>query len=386
MIPYSKPSPILPPELLQMIAARLTDIVDYVSFRGVCSSWRSAARPADAPKQLPWLLLPYNPAAPARSFYGLSTARTYSFDCGAAVVGRVVCGSSFGWLALIAPDSALSLWNPVTRAVLPLPPPTGLPSYLGPAAPRCEFGSRGLDEHCCPTASGCVRPGYPCRVSLSSGPAAPGCVALVVLALSSAFAYCRIGDTAWTVRETGLEEDVNSVAFRDGRFYALDSYGGGVVLDVDDPSRRSDIRNYYGSCLPLFGSYVTQADDGNLYMLQNYVWFDEEEEEEQCLDVLRLVRKKGRYWWKKVRRVGDLAFFLSGNHASAVRPTGPPRGGGERVYFSEENCGALEDLRTDGHGIRVFDLEEEEFKPCLRQWSVVPDASRSPTWVMPTLL
>ncbi|KAJ6829851.1 putative basic proline-rich protein-like [Iris pallida] len=151
MIPYSKPSPILPPELLQMIAARLTDIVDYVSFRGVCSSWRSAARPADAPKQLPWLLLPYNPAAPARSFYGLSTARTYSFDCCAAVVGRVVCGSSFGWLALIAPDSALSLWNPVTRAVLPLPPPTGLPSYLGPAAPplrvRVPRARRALLPH-----------------------------------------------------------------------------------------------------------------------------------------------------------------------------------------------------------------------------------------------
>ncbi|KAJ6811375.1 uncharacterized protein M6B38_154150 [Iris pallida] len=392
MIPYSKlaPSPssalLLHPELLQLIAAKLTDVVDYISFRGVCSSWRSAAKPSAAPKQLPWLLLPYNPATATRSFYSISTAKTYTFDCAASVVGGVVCGSSFGWLALIAPDSALSLWNPVTKAEIGLPPPTGFPSYLGPEAHRVLAKSCVIDEHCFPISLGYVRRGYPCRVSLSSSPTAPDCVVFVILESSSAFAYCRIGEQAWTIRETNLRDAVNSVVLRDGRFYAFDSYGTGVVLGIDDPSARSDIPFSCGS-LPLFGTFVTKAaGDNELYLVHSYVGFDNDEEEVNRLDVFKLVSVEEGHQWERMSSIGDLAFFLSGNHASVVRATDFPRCTGNYVYFSEGTCGDLEELRTEGHGIYVYNIKRDrlELKRC--RMKVVSDFSRSPTWVMPSLL
>ncbi|KAJ6849155.1 uncharacterized protein M6B38_270755 [Iris pallida] len=393
MIPCSEtaPSPSLPPELLQLVAGKLTDVVDYISFRGVCKSWRSAARPGDAPKQLPWLLLPYNPAAPIRSFYSLSTARTYSFDCGAAVVGRVVCGSSFGWLVLIASDSVISLWNPVTKATMALPPPTGFPSYLGPEAPRllAKLKNRDVDEHCFPRALYCIRRGYPCRVSLSSSPADPDCVVLVILSLSSTFAYCRIGDRDWTIRETNLPHHVNSVVLHDGRFYVLDCFGAGVILDVDDPSARSDIPFSCG-CLPLFGTFIAKvADDNELYMVHSYmgVLDDDPDEEYHRVDVFKLVNwEEEGYRWGKIDSVGDLAFFLSGNHASVVRATDCPRSRRDHVYFSEEDWGYVEFLKKDGHDICVYDINRGRFQRLPRQTKVVSDFSRSPTWVMPSLL
>jgi Protein of unknown function (DUF295) len=46
----------LPPDLLNLIARRLLEICDFISFRAVCKAWRFSTAVSDLPPQFPWIL------------------------------------------------------------------------------------------------------------------------------------------------------------------------------------------------------------------------------------------------------------------------------------------------------------------------------------------
>ncbi|KAJ4810492.1 F-box protein (DUF295) [Rhynchospora pubera] len=71
----------LPPEVLNLIAKKISEISDFVRFRTVCSSWRSSTPTSDLPPQFPWILESYrHPYQPDLSFYSIPSNKIYNIN------------------------------------------------------------------------------------------------------------------------------------------------------------------------------------------------------------------------------------------------------------------------------------------------------------------
>ncbi|CAL9072833.1 unnamed protein product, partial [Musa textilis] len=114
----------LPAYLLRQIAELLVvDVADYVHFRAVCTTWRSAAvDPRRRPPQLPWLLLHHDRTTNRLYFFSFSDAKTHSIRLPDRACDCHICLSCDGWLVLKKASSRICLLNPLSRTLIELPP------------------------------------------------------------------------------------------------------------------------------------------------------------------------------------------------------------------------------------------------------------------------
>ncbi|KAJ3687857.1 hypothetical protein LUZ61_017021 [Rhynchospora tenuis] len=118
----------LPPEIVDLISVKVKYIVDYVRFRAVCSSWRSAScpKPRHLPPQLPWLMFPYAEKARSKNvrtrfFYDVWESKMREIPI-PETWGMTCCASYRGWLLLVSyKGRQVSLLNPLTRCEIELP-------------------------------------------------------------------------------------------------------------------------------------------------------------------------------------------------------------------------------------------------------------------------
>ncbi|KAJ6829849.1 F-box protein SKIP23-like isoform X1 [Iris pallida] len=113
---------------------------------------------------------------------------------------------------------------------------------------------------------------------------------------------------------------------------------------------------------------------------------DDPDEEYHRVDVFKLVNwEEEGYRWGKIDSVGDLAFFCQGTmpRLSVQQIVLEAEG---TTSISAKDWGYVEFLKKDGHDICVYDINRGRFQRLPRQTKVVSDFSRSPTWVMPSLL
>ncbi|KAM0844126.1 hypothetical protein ACQ4PT_057261 [Festuca glaucescens] len=104
-------------DLHQCIGERLSSNRDIANFRLSDNPLRDAALFADF---APVLMLPIHPDG-AVSFYWPTDGETLESNL-AALHGKVVCGSSRGWLALVDVAANVTLLNPFTGATADLTP------------------------------------------------------------------------------------------------------------------------------------------------------------------------------------------------------------------------------------------------------------------------
>lgn len=382
----------LPVELLHAISSNLRRIPDYISFRSVCRSWRSAANPARLPHQPVLLLLPYDPASDARAFFDVTSGHHFLRHLPEAC-DKYVCGSGFGWLVLMDADSALSLWNPFTRATIDLPRPFSLPSYLGIRFPLFEENRR--DDHNLVIVNGQVRKGYPLRVSVSSRPGASDCTVVVVLAESKDFAYCRLGDEEWTVAKTTSASNVASVVLHEGRFYVFDDEGAGLVLEYPPPPGQ------FASLIPapqfgysfLINRLYVVLDGERLLMVLYYDQLDGHDGEGEHVEEIK--GKVGVFVldlhgedleWMEVGTVGDSVLFLSGAHstvACVVRDLAGCRE--DTIYFSSLCHSTKGKLQPGVPHIEMYDMSTNQFQVIKCPWLVITDGFPNATWITPSI-
>ena len=111
----------LPDDLLESIGQRLASGHDAASFRSACSPWRAAIPFATFG---PLLLLPFDPDSDRVGFYCVPEKKVLSKTL-PDVRGKVACGSSCGWVALMDEAASVTLLNPFAGARAPnveLPP------------------------------------------------------------------------------------------------------------------------------------------------------------------------------------------------------------------------------------------------------------------------
>ncbi|KAL2491184.1 Uncharacterized protein Adt_26812 [Abeliophyllum distichum] len=131
----------IPSDMMEVIARKL-GAGDRARISSVCKSWRSILDNECIRKfpEIPWLLMP--PKDPGNitriSFYSLFEGRIYNFkmpkiredDC----FGKWVCGSVRGWLVIVGGlylNPYMILFNPISGAIIDLPPLNTIPSING---------------------------------------------------------------------------------------------------------------------------------------------------------------------------------------------------------------------------------------------------------------
>jgi len=102
----------LPEDLLESIGQRLASGHDTASFRSACSPWRAAVPFATFG---PLLLFLFDPDSDRVGFYCVPEKKVLSKTL-PDVRGKMACGSSCGWLALMDEAASVTLLNPFASA------------------------------------------------------------------------------------------------------------------------------------------------------------------------------------------------------------------------------------------------------------------------------
>ncbi|KAJ3695923.1 hypothetical protein LUZ60_001300 [Juncus effusus] len=115
----------LPADLLHQISKNLPSLSDFLRFRSVCTSFRSATSASDPPPQLPWLLEHRDPSTTHNStslrFYSLTSDSVHTVACPKSDC-KWLKGPSHGYLlATHCTTDEMSLLNPFTGNEIALP-------------------------------------------------------------------------------------------------------------------------------------------------------------------------------------------------------------------------------------------------------------------------
>ncbi|XP_066374586.1 uncharacterized protein [Miscanthus floridulus] len=223
----------LPEDLLESIGQHLASGHDTASFRSACSLWRAAVSFTTFGSLL---LLPFDLDSDRVGFYCVPEKKVLSKML-PDVRGKVACGSSCWWLALMDEATSVTLLNPFADA----------------RAPRVELPL--ADEHVAAVSSServsrvhgwwvlhptngygdadaagraikleDMRDVFFREIVLSAPPDAAdhGCVAMAMLGCSTEVAFYRVGaDSAWTLLDTKLEFSVGSIVHCQDKFLAI---------------------------------------------------------------------------------------------------------------------------------------------------------------------
>ncbi|XP_066323425.1 uncharacterized protein [Miscanthus floridulus] len=212
----------LPEDLLESIGQILASGHDAASFRSACSPWRAAVPFATFG---PLLLLPFDPDSDRVAFYCIPEkvlSKTLP-----DVHGKVACGSSCGWLALMDEAVSVMLLNPFAGARAPrveLPPAGEHVEAVSSSKhvsrvyglwvlhPTNDYGDVDAVGRAIKLED--MRDVFFREIVLSTPPDAADreCVAMAMLGCSTEAVFCRVGvDSAWTLLDTKLEFSVGSI-------------------------------------------------------------------------------------------------------------------------------------------------------------------------------
>ncbi|KAJ3708208.1 hypothetical protein LUZ61_011913 [Rhynchospora tenuis] len=207
----------LPGLAVHLISKKVTSIVDYVLFRAVCSSWRSASlpKPCHLPPQLPWLMIQHKMDEGIGLFYDVWESKMRKLPLPETI--HMSCLTScHGWLFLVSTRGPeVFLLNPLTRARIPLPP--------------FRFSN---DDFKHLTVK---------KVTSSTDLTDPNCLIMVFHHDMTMIHICRVGESSWTDITGGPLHCFNVIydaTYYNGRLYLL--YQGAMeIVESNKPEERT---------------------------------------------------------------------------------------------------------------------------------------------------
>ncbi|EEE60492.1 hypothetical protein OsJ_13786 [Oryza sativa Japonica Group] len=362
----------LPRKLLEFIAKKLPSGRDAASFRLVCSPW-CAALPLET--FYPMLMLPFDPDSPD------GDAAVVTFYCAMddddeatidlrlpEVRGKVACGMSHGWLALMDGAAAVTLLNPFTGAAVALPPAdrnVAMASYKTVSMVDGAWILHYISGATKPIKLSNMRDVFFREIVLSASPRnsrGVDCMAMAVLASSTLVAFCRLGDARWTLVDSKLEYPVTCVVHCRDRFVAIGSLGEISIFSVDNTDGVAPLTASLLLLMPP-PAHICQRSymdiNGELYLvgaiLRVTTWTRYEIVVYKCnlLDENPL--------WSKVEDSEDIAFFVSKyfNTGFGVASTSNIRW--SCVYLSEPRFCTHEDQKcTVDSYLEMVDINTNE--------------------------
>ena len=351
-VPVPVPVPVpdwsdLPTDLLELIINRLS-FVDILSFRDVCSSWRSIAKThtSPLPNQPPWLMLPTDQDQEPNfdedfedslcdSFSNLAEKklfklgnRTKQRPC----QSRGWLGSSQGWLLYLDEKQIPYILNPffdVSVRTVSLPFITKATLWGDPISSPNNYG-----------------------------------VVAIYGFVMSKVAFSKSGDSKWT-DIGGARDDYCDIVCSKDYVFALSDVGSVEIWDLIDgncfprkimntnPSFPKERKEFEESLKERYSNqfYLLVNSLGEIFLviryIGDYVRYDGEVVcEDECIDALvypymtkffhvykmNLEEEK----WERVESLGDKVLFLGGNQSISVSAIEFPGYEGNSIYFTDD--------------------------------------------------
>lgn len=360
----------LPIDILELIAKKLALIKDYIRFRAVCRSWRSAAVPANLRPQPPHLLLPYNGVVHARPLFSLST-RSIRLLFLPEVNGQSILASSHGWLLMLR-DSTISLFHPVTSVQIRLPPPT---DFYRPGSPTIGSGRKNNIFNFIWNAF----------LFLNPRSAARDWVVIIMVHNWSSWQryvhYCRQGDEVWTELKTNSPAPLDSVLYDEGRFYVLDINGlvtayaaatSTALFSVPAPTAAAKFLLAKASETEL----LLLARDSAFLRLNNDVVKD-------C-KLFKLDLSGQLLQWSEIDSIGDMALFAAEDYCLMTCSRGFPGCREDYIYF-EASIDIFKRLNSRRHDIEVLNIKNGKYEVLRCEWDEPSTDLMKPIWFTPSL-
>ncbi|KAJ4820809.1 F-box protein (DUF295) [Rhynchospora pubera] len=219
----------LPELAVHLISRKVKSIVDYVRFRAVCSSWRSASppKPSHLPPQLPWLMI--HDITTIKEgitlFYDLWESKMHKLHL-PEIVNMWCLASCHGWLLLTTTSGQeVFLLNPLTRARIQLPPFNTEFKYLDNDRDAPFYDCIHLSVN---------------KLTFSTDLTDPNCLIMVFYQKMIMIQICRVGEPRWTVVTSGplhSYEIIQDATYYNGRLYLL--YDEAMqIVDLNKPEER----------------------------------------------------------------------------------------------------------------------------------------------------
>ncbi|CAL1403914.1 unnamed protein product [Linum trigynum] len=262
-------------DLLLMIGQRLITLDDIIRIRAVCSPWRRALRAEQLRRFSPsshWLMLPYcssdnmNMSTPisrhtsspdvdlaipsigckgsetCRCFFDVVLHQFHHIEFPGHLRNKTCCGSTMGWLCMVGDTPAMSLFNPVTKTEISLPPITSFPDVFAfdPEKLRLEYLLRDYTGFTVSRGKKSMEKKYIMKVAMSAEPTTEECIVMAIRRNADhRLAFCRPAEieAGWIfvphVEEDGITSRIAyaDMVFWKDQFYALDFDGNVLVCD-----------------------------------------------------------------------------------------------------------------------------------------------------------
>ncbi|XP_035822114.1 F-box protein SKIP23 isoform X3 [Zea mays] len=367
----------LPEDLLESIGKRLASGHDAAAFRSACSPWRAAVPFAIFG---PLLLLPFDADSDRVGFYCVSEKKVFSKTL-PDVRGKVPCGSSCGWLALMDEAAAVTLLNPFAGAGagagagarrIELPPAGEHVAAASSSEPVYKVHGRWVlrstDDYGGDIDAGRViklqdmRDVFFREIVLSAPPdAGSECVAMAMLGCSTEVAFCRVGvDNAWTLLDTKLDFSVASIVHCQDKFLAIDYTG-----EISVFSSNAGAWTLLPSLSPPAGlchrSYL--ESNGELHIVGAMVSTSHETQTFTYSSAIYACNLHDRTpEWSRVKDIGDQTLFVSKHFNGSFSGTSVSEYKENTIYFSEPLYGDPYDMV---HRLEIVDVVtgRSEVKP-----------------------
>ncbi|KAL7244724.1 hypothetical protein ACSBR2_000149 [Camellia fascicularis] len=377
----------LPPELLQTIAEKLTIHIDYIRFRAVCVNWRSSSpnTPHHLPCQLPWLMLPQcrTHQTHRRGFFRLSANKVHFLNLPEASHHRRRCGSSHGWLVILDESPAVFLLNPLTRAMVHLPPLSAFPNVVDfnfyDVGREYLLRATNGDTYTCNLKD--MRDSFIKKVILSSSPSSShNYIALAILNQTGDLAFRKNGEQSWRFIEN-TQSYCEDAIYWNGLFYAVNKFGEIAVCDVHGPSPRVSI---IGTPRQIGGDiqYLVSSSEELLLVTRYLDEFNDDQPDimfrtmQFRVYTLDLSGPK----WDRVTSLGDRMLFLGENSSLALSAPDFPGCKGNCIYYTDDYAESNYDGISGDHDLGVYNLEDGSIEslPCYPR-----NSNSAPIWVTP---
>eukprot|EP00261_Vitis_vinifera_P017245 XP_010646838.1 PREDICTED: F-box protein SKIP23-like [Vitis vinifera] len=388
----------LPKDLLAKIAGRLDTSIDFLRFRGVCSSWMSSVSPTFPSKNpLLSLKIPY----PIDSIANLNISDP---DTPNPRVSFSLIESTLYYLQPLrqTPDSKEALLVKLEepkpekvrlmdtfsrRAIQHLP--KNFPKVLNTLDFRVRevgktYGLRFFDVRGKPITRFEFKSILIKKVIMFSKGDEYG---LMMIRFRGGLALWRLGEKKWSLIDDGAEKShFDDVIYYKGRFYAIDYIGRIVVIDVDSLKATELASPVHGSR----GNHRHFVESfGELFLVDKYVvTFCNNYSDIVSVvpdypvhfEVFKFIEEEQKWDW--VSDIGDRVLFVDDDRTFSLSSTDFPGFKGNCVYFTEY-CFCEEDYDRPGFEAGIFDLEQRIARPL----SAFPGYSKifwpPPVWLRP---
>ncbi|KAF9621761.1 hypothetical protein IFM89_027615 [Coptis chinensis] len=330
-------------------------------------------------KNSPWLMLP-----DLTNKFGRTLVNVFSGKQKHVFLpeshGKRCCGTSHGWLIMVDSSLVITLYNPLTRAELQLPPLSCCNDELRPGITLqsvfepfkssitsifCRNNAKETNIH---------------KVVLSSNPANghDECIVMAIYGKLRKLAFCKVGDKTWTVteHEKNFYEDI---IYHSNNFFAVDEYGrvvrcdlaSSMVTQVTPPWTFKGDKMYLAGTSRglLLATRFIETKPDSTYRTKRFTIYQLNQIDDET--------------YGQCERVGDLGnqmLFVGQNH-SVLIPVPRFSAQGDCIYFTDDHLNQHQNGLGGGHDVGVFDLKDNnciELQPLWQGNSVWS----TPTWVM----